>query len=60
VANGRAGRPPTKAPAGSRTQLTLRLDAETKALIVGMADSYGLTVSEYVEVLASRDAGPSR
>lgn len=60
MANGRAGRPPTAAPPGSRTQLTLRLDAETKALIVGMADSYGLTVSEYVEVLAARDAGPAR
>ena len=56
MANGRQGRPPTIAPHGQPTMLTIRLLGETKNKIAEMADLYGLTISEYLQSLVERDA----
>ena len=61
MANGRSGRPAKMATPGDKSTLTLRLEADTKNLIIEMAGGYGLTVSEYLETLAQRDhAGSHR
>lgn len=56
MANGRQGRPPTRADNNTPTMLTIRLQGSTKNLIADMADSYGLTIAEYLQTLVERDA----
>ena len=53
---GRQGRPPSHAPEGTTAKVTARVPARTKNLLAEMADLYGLTISEYLQVLVDRDA----
>lgn len=60
MANGRSGRPPKRsAGSGSRAVLTVRVDGDTKNLVIDLAAGYGMTVAEYLEALVLRDAGES-
>jgi len=56
MAAGRQGRPPVTAPDGTTAKVTARVPARTKNLLAEMADLYGLTISEYLQVLVDRDA----
>lgn len=56
MAEGRQGRPPSRADDGKPTKVTIRVDGSTKNLMAEMAASYGLTIGEYLEVLVNRDA----
>lgn len=56
MANGRQGRPPTRATEGTPTMLTVRMQGETKNLIAEMAERYGLSIGEYLQSLVERDA----
>lgn len=53
----RHGRPPTRALPNTKTTLTIKIDAKLKNLMVDQADAYDLSISEYLGVLVSRDAG---
>lgn len=53
----RIGRPPkTPSPGALHSTLTIRLAAEDKALLVSMAEGYGMTMTEYISLLVKRDA----
>lgn len=56
MADGRQGRPVSRAGDGEQTKVTIRVDGATKNLMADMAASYGLTIGEYLEVLVNRDA----
>lgn len=52
----RTGRPPSKAPTGTHTTITIRIPAETKNLLIDLADGYDLTLADYITLLVRRDA----
>ena len=54
--NKKRGRPPKQAT--KATTLTMKLPAETKNLIVELADGYDMTITEYLLTLVRRDASP--
>lgn len=56
MADGRQGRPASRAEEGRPAKVTIRVDGATKNLMAEMAASYGLTIGEYLEVLVNRDA----
>lgn len=53
----RTGRPP-KMPetVNGHVTLTIRLPAGQKALLVTMAEGYGMTMTEYIGMLVERDS----
>jgi antitoxin component of RelBE/YafQ-DinJ toxin-antitoxin module len=51
----RTGRPPTRATSDDHTTLTIRIKGEVKNQLIDQADAFGLSVSEYIGVLAHRD-----
>ncbi|MFZ9715827.1 MAG: hypothetical protein ACO3CH_00020 [Ilumatobacteraceae bacterium] len=55
MANGKPGRPP-KNPTTKTTTLTIKIPAETKNLIIELADGYDMTITEYLTTLIQRDA----
>lgn len=52
----RTGRPPKRAEDGTDTMLTVRVPATTKNLMIDMADGYGISLTEYLTLLVTRDA----
>jgi hypothetical protein len=36
--------------------VTIRLTAQTKNLLIDMADAYGISLAEYITLLVSRDS----
>lgn len=53
----KTGRPPkTPDPGVTHVTLTIRMKAGEKKLLVDMADGYGLTMTEYINMLVARDA----
>ncbi len=52
----RTGRPPRRAETGTNTTITIRIPAETKNLLIDMADGYDMTIADYITLLATRDA----
>lgn len=53
----RTGRPPKLPDAGAAySTLTIRLAARDKELLVGMAEGYGMTMTEYIVTLVQRDS----
>lgn len=56
MADGRQGRPVSRAEEDQQTKVTVRMHGATKNLMADMAASYGLTIGEYLEVLVNRDA----
>jgi hypothetical protein len=55
MANGKPGRPP-KNPTTKTTTLTIKIPAQTKNLIIELADGYDMTITEYLTTLIHRDA----
>lgn len=51
----RVGRPP-KDPGDGFSTVTFRLSGVDKRLLMGMADAYGMTITEYLLTLVYRDA----
>ncbi len=51
----RMGRPP-KLATKELTSITIRVDKNTKNLILELADGYDMTITEYLLTLVSRDA----
>jgi len=52
----KVGRPPKRALPGDRPTLTIRLSVDEKNLLVGQADAYDMTITEYLMSLVRRDA----
>lgn len=52
----RNGRPPKRATTTESTMVTIRLTAQTKNLLIDMADAYGISLAEYITLLVSRDS----
>lgn len=55
MANGKPGRPP-KSPTTKTTTLTIKIPAQTKNMIIELADGYDMTITEYLTTLVNRDA----
>lgn len=55
MANGKPGRPP-KPPTTKTTTLTIKIPAQTKNLIIELADGYDMTITEYLTTLVNRDS----
>lgn len=55
MANGKPGRPP-KNPTTKTTTLTIKIPAQTKNLIIELAEGYDMTITEYLTTLVHRDA----
>jgi len=51
----RSGRPP-KVPTGPTATLTLKIPSEKKILMMDQADALGMSITEYLLTLVSRDA----
>ena len=49
------GRPP-KEPTGDKSTLTLKITADFKRLLMHQADTYGMTLTEYIITMVERDA----
>ena len=54
----RNGRPPKRAVDDKPSLVSVRLAAETKNLIIDMADGYGISIADYITLLVRRDAQP--
>lgn len=52
----RTGRPPKRGTQNTKTTLSIQLPAETKNLLIDLADGYDLSISEYLTLLIRRDA----
>jgi antitoxin component of RelBE/YafQ-DinJ toxin-antitoxin module len=50
------GRPP-KQPDNNKSSITMKVDADFKRTVIGQADGYGLTITEYFRLLVARDCG---
>jgi len=48
---------PIKTPTGDRSTVTMKISADDKRLIIGQANAYGMTITEYLITLVERDAG---
>jgi len=49
------GRPP-KEPTGDKSTITLKVSADFKRLLMHQADTYGMTLTEYLITMVKRDA----
>lgn len=55
MTNRKPGRPPKK-PTTKTTTLTIKIPAQTKNLIIELADGYDMSLTEYLTTLINRDA----
>ena len=49
------GRPP-KEPTGDKSTITLKVSSDFKRLLMQQADTYGMTLTEYLITMVKRDA----
>ena len=49
------GRPP-KIPTGDKSTITLKVSSDFKRLLMQKADTYGMTLTEYLITMVKRDA----
>ena len=49
------GRPP-KEPTGDKSTITLKVSSDFKRLLMHQADTYGMTLTEYLITMVKRDA----
>jgi hypothetical protein len=54
--NRRTGRPPKRGGDTTHANLTIRLETETKNLLIDMADGYDMSIAEYITTLVRKDA----
>ena len=50
------GRPPDTPTPGGQASITMKVASEFKQMVLDQSQAYGLTITEYIQTLVSRDA----